>query len=70
MERMVEVVSDSMWQSLQNFLFYSPCDERALIDQIAMGANHFFGGDTESFLIVAENGFSILVIFCVLVWDK
>jgi len=33
MERMVEVVLDSNWQSLQNFVSHSPWDYRALLVQ-------------------------------------
>ncbi len=45
MERMVEVVPDSDWQALQNFLSYSPWGERALLDQVARDANRPIGGD-------------------------
>jgi hypothetical protein len=36
MERMVEVVPDSDWKSLQNFLSHSPWGERGLLDQLAV----------------------------------
>jgi SRSO17 transposase len=58
MERMVEVVPDSEWQSLQNFLSYSPWSDRGLLDQLAHDANNLIGGDADSCLIVDESGFS------------
>jgi SRSO17 transposase len=55
MERMVEVVPDSEWQSLQNFLSYSPWRERGILDQLARDANHLIGGDADSCFIVDES---------------
>jgi SRSO17 transposase len=57
MERMVEVVPDAEWQSLQNFLSHSPWGERGLLDQLARDANHLIGGDTDSCFIVYESAF-------------
>jgi SRSO17 transposase len=58
MERMVEVVPDSDWQSLQNFTSHSPWSGQGLLDQIARDANHHIGGDADSCFIVDESGFS------------
>jgi SRSO17 transposase len=58
MERMVEVVPDSDWQSLQNFLSYSPWSGKELLDQLAYDANELIGGDADSCFIVDESGFS------------
>ena len=58
MERMVEVVPDSEWQSLQNFLSCSPWSGKRLLDQVARDANNLIGGDADSCLIVDESGFS------------
>ena len=57
MERMVEVVPDSEWQSLQNFLSHSPWSERGLLDQLGRDANHLIGGNVDSCFIVDESGF-------------
>ncbi len=45
MERMVEVVPDSDWQALQNFLSHSPWSGQGLLDQVARDANHLIGSD-------------------------
>ena len=58
MERMVEVVPDSEWQQLQNFLSHSPWSDRGLLNQLAHDANDLIGGDADSCLIVDESGFS------------
>jgi SRSO17 transposase len=58
MERMVEVVPDSDWQSLQNFTSHSPWSGQGLLDQIARDANHLIGSDADSCFIVDESGFS------------
>jgi SRSO17 transposase len=58
MERMVEVVPDSDWQSLQNFLSYSPWSGKGLLDQLARDANHLIGGNADSCFIVDESGFT------------
>ena len=58
MERMAEVVPDTDEQSLQNFLSYSPWDERALMDQIAIDANRVIGGTENTCLIVDETAIS------------
>jgi SRSO17 transposase len=57
MERMVEVVPDSNWQSLQNFASHSPWSAKGLLDQIALDANQLIGGDADSCLIVDESAF-------------
>jgi SRSO17 transposase len=58
MERMVEVVPDAEWQSLQNFASHSPWSERGLVDQLARDANHHIGGDEDSCFLVDESGFT------------
>jgi SRSO17 transposase len=57
MERMVEVVPNSDWQSLQNFTSHSRWSERGLLDQLAGDANHLIGGDADSCFLVDESGF-------------
>ena len=57
MERMVEVVPDSEWQSLQNFASHSPWRERGLLDQLAGDANDLIGGDADSCFVVDESAF-------------
>lgn len=58
MERMIEVVPDSDWQSMQNFISISPWDAFSLMDQIATDANALIGGDADTCLIIDESGFS------------
>ena len=58
MERMVEVVPNSEWQSLQNFLSCSPWSGKGLLDQVARDANNLIGGDADSCFIVDESGFT------------
>ena len=55
MERMVEVVPDSNWQSMQNFISHSPWDSFSLMDQIARDADNLIGGDRDSCLIIDES---------------
>ncbi len=55
LERMVEVVPDSDWQSLQNFASHSPWRERGLLDQLACDANHLIGGEADSCFIDDES---------------
>jgi SRSO17 transposase len=58
LERMVEVVPDSEWQSLQNFTSHSPWSGRGLLDQVARDANQLIGGAADSCFIVDESGLS------------
>jgi len=58
MERMVESVPYSNWQSLQNFISHSPWDATCLLDQIAIDANQLIGGDRDSCLIIDETAFA------------
>ena len=58
MERMVEAVPESDWQSLQNFISHSPWDAFALMKRIALDADHLISGDKDSCLIIDESGFS------------
>ena len=57
MERMVAVVPNSEWQSLQNFLSHSPWRGRGLLDQLACDANDLIGGNADSCFLVDEGGF-------------
>lgn len=58
MERIVEAVPDSDWQSLQNFISYSPWDATSLMTQIAADVNALIGGDRDSCLIIDETAFT------------
>jgi SRSO17 transposase len=58
MERMVEVVPDSEWQPLQNFLSYSPWSGKDLLARVARDANHHIGDDADSCFIVDESAFA------------
>lgn len=55
MERIVEVVPDSDWQALQNFISYSPWDALALRGQVARDVNVVMGDDADSCLIIDES---------------
>ena len=55
MERIVEVVPDSQWQSLQNFLYYSQWRERGLLDQLARDANHLMRSEADRCFIIDES---------------
>ena len=57
MERMVEVVLDSDWQSLQHFISHSPWDTNNLINQISQDANTLLDGQPNSCLIIGESCF-------------
>jgi len=58
MERMVESVPGSNWQSLQNFISHSPWEATSLLDQIAIDVNQLIGGDQDSCLIIDETAFA------------
>lgn len=58
MERMAEVVPDSDEQALQHFLSNSTWDERAVLDQVALGADALLGGSEDSALLVDESSFT------------
>ncbi|MBN1351891.1 IS701 family transposase [candidate division KSB1 bacterium] len=55
MERMVERVPDSDWQSQQNFISNSPWDSSALMKQIARDVDAILGHDTDTCLIIDES---------------
>lgn len=58
MERMVEKVPDSDWQSQQNFISNSPWDSSALTDQIAIDAYSKIGNDVDTCYIIDESAIS------------
>ena len=58
MERMAEVVPGSDEQVLQHFLSNSTWDERAVLDQVALGADALLGGSEDSSLLVDESAFT------------
>ncbi len=57
MERMVEVVEGSEYQSLHHFLSASPWDATAVMGQVAMQADAALGGSADSCLLLDETGF-------------
>ncbi len=57
MERMVEVVEGSEYQSLHHFLSASPWDATAVMGQVAMQADAALGGSADSCLLVDETSF-------------
>lgn len=57
MERMVEVVEGSDYQSLHHFLSASKWDAAAVLDQVAMHADASLGGSEDSCLLLDETGF-------------
>jgi SRSO17 transposase len=56
MERMAEVVVESVEQVLQHFLSNSNCDERGVLDQVSLGADELLGGSEETALLIDESG--------------
>jgi len=56
-ERMIEVVPDSDYQSLQHFVTNSPWEARPVVDQVAMDADRLFGGTLDTGLIIDESSF-------------
>ncbi len=58
MERMAEVVPGSDEQVLQHFLSNSTWDERAVLGQVALGADELLGGSEDSSLLVDESAFT------------
>ncbi len=57
MERMVEVVEGSEYQSLHHFLSASTWDASAVMNQVAMQADAALGGSADSCLLLDETGF-------------
>ena len=58
MERMVEVVPDSDYQSLHHFLSNSRWDARAVMRQVADRADTSLGGQADSCLLIDETSFA------------
>jgi len=56
MERMEEVVVEADDQRLQHMLTESPWDHRAVLDQVALGADKCLGGTADSCLLLDESG--------------
>ena len=56
-ERMVEVVPDTDYQSLQHFVTNSPWDARPVMNQVAMDADSLFEGSLDTGLIIDETSF-------------
>lgn len=56
MERMVEAVADSEWQSMQHFLSHSPWEHRPVQDQIAKDADRLLGGSPDTGFMFDETG--------------
>lgn len=54
MERMVETVADSDWQSMQHFLSHSPWEHLPLQEQIAKDCDRLLGGSPNAGLIFDE----------------
>jgi SRSO17 transposase len=53
-ERMIEVVPDSEYQSLQHFVTHSPWESRPVMDQVAIDADGLLGGGADVGLIIDE----------------
>ncbi len=58
MERMEESVVDADDQRLQHMLTESQWDHRAVLDQVALEADHWLGGTADSCLLIDESGFA------------
>ena len=56
-ERMIEVVPDSNYQSLQHFVSHSPWESRPVMDQVALDADRLFEGTQDVGLIIDETSF-------------
>ena len=54
-ERMIEVVPESEYESQQHFISNSPWDHRAVLDQVAHEANALMGNDLDRALIIDES---------------
>lgn len=54
-ERMVEAVPGSEYQSLQHFISHSPWDHRSVMDQVAQDSGYLLGGSGDSCLIIDES---------------
>ena len=57
-ERMEEVVPDSDYQAMQQFITDSPWDHEAVFDSVAHDADALLGGSPDSCLLVDETGFA------------
>lgn len=58
MERMVEVVPDCDYQSLQHFLSHSQWDARAVLNQVAVEADRHLGGSADTGFFIDESSFA------------
>ncbi len=56
MERMSEVIPETDYQILQNFLTHSTWDEQAVMDQLACDADSWLGGNKGTGLYIDESG--------------
>ena len=58
MERMEEAVVEADDQRLQHMLTESEWDHRAVLDQVALEADQWLGGSSDSCLLIDESGFA------------
>lgn len=58
MERMVEVVPQCDYQSLQHFLSHSQWDARAVLNQVAVEADRHLGGSADTGFFIDESSFA------------
>jgi SRSO17 transposase len=58
MERMVEAVPGTNWQSLHHYTSDSPWDPFAVMDRIGNDANSVIGNDPDCCMIVDESAFT------------
>jgi SRSO17 transposase len=58
MERMVDVVPESDYQAVQQFLSDSPWDERAVLDKVALEVDKLLGGQEDTVLAIDETSFT------------
>lgn len=55
-ERMIEVVPDTEYQTLHHFASKSPWDHRLVMDQVALDSDRHLGGSPDTGLIIDETG--------------
>lgn len=58
MERIEEVVPDSNYAAIQQFVTDSPWDHQPVFDAVALRANQLLGGHEDSCLLLDESGFT------------
>ena len=58
MERMEEIVADTNYEALQQFISSSPWDERKVLNRVSLETDNLIGGTGQTGLLIDESCFA------------